>query len=166
MRKSDSALDKRQTQQEMSARFEKLERGARNKRSRAKRIERTEPRMLQSMFEKCQFNGHLRLSDTSAAFIRHIAAEGKIAVTVTPFVLALTQTALTRSAPSVQELISVPTLQRSFQRLGERDKLDIAEDFQKIKSLREETKIYLLTDNYHHARSERHAVEFITEALL
>jgi hypothetical protein len=59
----------------------------------------------------------------------------------------------------MQELISVPTLQRSFQRLGERDKLDIAEDFQKIKSLREESLIYLLTDNSHFARSERHAVE-------
>ena len=110
MRKSDSALDKRQIQQELSGRFEKLERDARNKRTRVKRIEPSKPRMLQSMFEVCPSNGYLRLSDTSAALIRHIAAEGKIAVTVTPFVLALTQTALTRSAPSVQELISVPTL--------------------------------------------------------
>ena len=159
MRKSDSALDKRQIQQELSGRFEKLERDARNKCTRVKRIEPSKPRMLQSMFEVCPSNGHLRLSDTSAALIRHIAAEGKIAVSVAPFVMALTQTALTRSAPSMQELISVPTLQRSFQRLGERDKLDIAEDFQKIKSLREESLIYLLTDNSHFARSERHAVE-------
>ena len=87
----------------------------------------------------------LSLSDTSAAHFRHLTAEGKIAIKNAPFVMALAQTALTGTAPSIGEVISVRTLQRSFQRLGERDKVDIAEEFQMTKSLRKETKLYLLT---------------------
>ena len=67
--------------------------------------------MIKSIFDICPSNGHLSLSDTSAAHFWHLTAEGKIAIKNAPFVMALAQTALTGTAPSIGEVISVRTLQ-------------------------------------------------------
>jgi hypothetical protein len=76
MAKAQSPLDKRQIEKDMRHRFEKLDRLLRSRQSCVKRINIEEPRVIKSMFDICPSNGHLSLSDTSAAHFRHLTAEG------------------------------------------------------------------------------------------